>query len=402
MEEVKQILVVDDYFQMLEFLRSVLEFSHHEYQVLAVPSAEEGVLELRRTPFDLVITDVRLPGMSGFDMVRKIKQFNPDIPIIMITAYSTEQGKKEADELGVKRYFKKPLDPDELLAAVHSILYGAKETTEDERVVESEDVLLSTEVRRRLETLRSDTGARFVMLSSLEGQIMFDDGGGQRLDLPTLASGIAESMRTSFQLAQQLESPEPFTIQFQSGQSFDLYFANIGQDYIVSIFFDAQARRGRLGTVWVFAQRAINDLRDLLALNQLVDLPTAPQPDELVLPETAEAEAPTPAAEAVEEPVEAVLETAETTESAEPDDEAVDLESTQEIVPPSLEDIRAFLGIEEPGEAEEVDLDSFWDDALEESGKGKLNSSGMSLEEARKQGLIPTEFDQQGRPKEPD
>jgi hypothetical protein len=203
-------------------------------------------------------------------------------------------------------------------------------------------------------------------------------------------------------LAQQLESPEPFTIQFQSGQSFDLYFANIGQDYIVSIFFDAQARRGRLGTVWVFAQRAINDLRDLLALNQLVDLPTAPQPDELVLPETAEAEAPTPAAEAVEEPVEAVLETAETTESAEPDDEAVDLESTQEIVPPSLEDIRAFLGIEEPGEAEEVDLDSFWDDALEESGKGKLNSSGMSLEEARKQGLIPTEFDQQGRPKEPD
>ncbi|NIP27060.1 MAG: response regulator, partial [Phycisphaerae bacterium] len=52
---------------------------------------------------DLVITDVRLPGMSGFDMVRRIKRFNPDIPVIMITAYSTEQGKKEADELGVKR-----------------------------------------------------------------------------------------------------------------------------------------------------------------------------------------------------------------------------------------------------------------------------------------------------------
>jgi hypothetical protein len=161
-----------------------------------------------------------------------------------------------------------------------------------------------------------------------------------------------------------------------------------------------------LGTVWVFAQRAINDLQDLLALNQLTDLSAAPQPDNLALPETAEAEAPTPAVEAVAEPVEAVLETAETTESAEPDaetdDESVDLESTQEIIPPSLEDIRAFLGLEEPGEAEEVDLDSFWDDALEETGKGKLNSSGMSLEEARQQGLIPTEFDQQGRPKEPD
>ncbi|NIP55326.1 MAG: hypothetical protein GWN61_25285, partial [candidate division Zixibacteria bacterium] len=78
---------------------------------------------------------------------------------------------------------------------------------------------------------------------------------GEELNLTLLASGIAESMQKSFLLAQQLDSQEPFTIQYQSGETFDLYFANIGRDYIVSIFFDAKARRGRLGTVWVFAQR---------------------------------------------------------------------------------------------------------------------------------------------------
>jgi DNA-binding response OmpR family regulator len=397
MEEVKQILVVDDYFQMLEFLRSVLEFSHHEYQVLAVPSAEEGLFELRRTRFDLIITDVRLPGMSGFDLVRKINKLDSEIPIIMITAYSSEQGKREADDLGVRRYFKKPLDPDELLAAVHTLLYGAEE--EEESATESAEVSLSLDVRRRLESLRADTGARYVMLSRSGGQILYDGGAGQALDLPVLAVGIAESMQTSFLLAHHLESPEPFTIQYQVGKKYDLYFANVGQDYIVSLFFDAPARRGRLGTIWVFAQRAINDLQALLANQGTGDTAVEPQLDEIAgLEETAELEQPAQEVEPEAVPsVEAEMEAAETAEAVASAAEIVDAETTAEMKVPSLEAIREFLGIDDPDAAEEVDLDSFWDDALEKSEKPPLNSSGMSLEEARKQGLIPTEFDQPRR-----
>ena len=54
MADVKQILVVDDHFEMLEMLRSMLEISSKDHQVLAVPSAEEGLLELRLTSFDLL------------------------------------------------------------------------------------------------------------------------------------------------------------------------------------------------------------------------------------------------------------------------------------------------------------------------------------------------------------
>ena len=163
------------------------------------------------------------------------------------------------------------------MATVHSILYGT-ELSEVEEVAQSGTVSLPLEVRRRLETLRSDTGARYVMLSDLTGQILVDGGGSQTLNLPTLASSVADSMRTSFQLAEQMDSPEPFTIQYQSGNSFDLYFANVGRDYVVSIFFDAQARRGRLGTVWVFAQRAISDLRALLTEPELDQIPSDNEP----------------------------------------------------------------------------------------------------------------------------
>ncbi|NIU17272.1 MAG: hypothetical protein GWN61_25290, partial [candidate division Zixibacteria bacterium] len=65
-----------------------------------------------------------------------------------------------------------------MLATVHSILYGTEETAEDD-TQQSDEVTLPIEVRRRLETLRSDTGARYIMLSDLAGQILDDGGGGE-------------------------------------------------------------------------------------------------------------------------------------------------------------------------------------------------------------------------------
>jgi hypothetical protein len=153
-----------------------------------------------------------------------------------------------------------------------------------------------------------------------------------------------------------------------------------------------------LGTIWVFAQRAINDLQQLLATQEAAEPAVEPpleaasatatvEEPPLVTVETAEVEAIPEAAPVVEAEMEA----------AEMDGEAADIETTQEMEIPSLDAIREFLGIEAPELVEGIDLDSFWDDALEETGRGPLNSSGMSLEEARKQGLIPTEFDQPGR-----
>ncbi|MBK9051215.1 MAG: response regulator [Chloroflexi bacterium] len=124
MADVKQILVVDDHFEMLEFMRTVLQHSGRDYQVLAVPSAEEGMLELLRTPFDLLITDVRLPGMSGFDLIRRVRRARPELPVIMISGYGIEQGQKEAAALGVVHYFVKPLDSDLLLLTVQRTLFG--------------------------------------------------------------------------------------------------------------------------------------------------------------------------------------------------------------------------------------------------------------------------------------
>lgn len=425
----QRILVVDDHFEMLEFLRSMLEMSNSGYQVLAAPSAEEGLLELRRTvsqqptssgerPVDLLITDVRLPGMSGFDLVRKVRAFRPDMPIMMITAYVSAQGREEANSLGVYRYFEKPLDTDALLAAVHAALSpnGASEAPqldpgetfavgpspngpapgppvpaprEDaiKRPTEKQ-ATADDQIMARLETLLSDTGAVQTLLADKEGVILFRAGEAPGVATERLAQLLARSLSDSFALADELQSTEPFTIQYQAGERADLYSANIGRDHFMALLFDAQARRGRIGTVWVFAQRAIKGLRDLLTLRD------APKEERSAESDTSEAakqatppEPDTTGGEVTEkssddkraEPVEASATPAE-----------VDGKGSGAAEGSAGEEMALFELMDQADAPPETDLDAFWEEAT--AGAGNVNGSGLSFEEAVKRGLLPPEL----------
>lgn len=376
MADEKKILVVDDHFEMLEFLRSMLELSNQDFEVLAVPSAEEGLMELRRVHFDLVITDVRLPGMSGFDLVRRTKSIKSDIPVIMITAYSSSQGKREAEELGVFRYFPKPLDTDEMLSAVHQALYGeaivARQATAVSPTKPTPSAALPERLNKRLELLRNDTGATQLILATVAGEVALKVGNGRVADPGNIIKILAQTIADSFELAQELRSREPFTLQFHAGSQTELYAATVGRDYFLAMFFDVRARRGRIGTVWVFAQRAIKELLELL--------PTQGQP---------------PALEPVAEPVEAETAVPVPTQPfepapAEPEPE-MELDSGEwlDIEP---EDLADLLTSETELLKDTGDLNAFWDEALAES-EANLGSRGLSLEEARRQGLLPTDLD---------
>ena len=425
MADVKQILVVDDHFEMLEFLRSMLELSSRDHQVLGVPSGEEGFLELRRTPFDLVITDVRLPGMSGFELVRQIQTLRPELPIIMITAYSSRQGKREADELGVYRYFEKPLDTEALLAAVHTALYGEEAvlSTGKGRPVESEralDVTVTDEAQARLQTLRSDTGAAQIALAAIAGDVIFSVGEAPDTDVGHLARFVAKNVGNSLQLGQALSSPDPVMIHYLSGDQVDLYSANVGHHFFLMMLFDVGSRRGRIGTIWIFAQRAIKDLRDLLQVEEtgatgeadetvpgaegaeaprsasdLVETPIVDDTDETPARETSAANADVASGEVSDAPVVDVAATETKVEekaAAEGDEDVgADVEVPEDTTPLELTEEDAELAaLFEDSEVPE-DVETFWDEALaEEAGSGATD--GLSLEEARRRGLIPPEF----------
>lgn len=268
MADVKQILVVDDHFEMLEFLRLTLEHSGHDYQVLAVPSAEEGMLELLRTPFDLLITDVRLPGMSGFDLIRRVRRARKELPVIMISGYGVEQGQKEAAALDVVHYFVKPLDSDLLLQTVQRTLFGepdpAPVPAQPAPTTAQLPPELATTFSQRLQMLRNEISATYVALADIRGRVLTESGIGVGLITPDLLMAIAESLRHSQVIASHLNNQDAFTMNYQAGNKVELYAMTIGEGHLLLIFYTAESRRGRVGTVWVFAQRFAKELLPLL------------------------------------------------------------------------------------------------------------------------------------------
>ena len=379
MVDIKQILVVDDTAEMLEFLRSMLQVSNSDHQVVAVPSAEEAEFELRLTNFDLLITDVRLPGKSGFDLVRRAQRIRPEMPVIMITAYLTDQGRQEAEELGVYRYFGKPLDTDSILTAVHHTLYGEPEIVAGLETVAPVmvNVALTDEMEIQLDGLRDKTGA-FGLLLVAGGQVVYESGGHRDLHPDRIATIVNQKMAHSSMLAEELgEGDTTFNLLYQTGARYEMYSVNIGRDYFVTLLFEASERRGRIGTVWIFVQRAA---KDLLKILPELNLETAVAPAEPLSPQV-EATAPPPELTPTEPTL--VVPPPITTPEPEP-------EPKPEPIQLSEEEMVEFAGLFEGEETADatVDLDAFWDSAFDDVDSAGQERGGISLVEAQKMGLV--------------
>ncbi len=114
------ILVVDDAPNTREVLQRNL--AAQGYQVFTAPDLTDAVKTLNSTPIDLVITDLKMPGGSGLDLVRHVRENFKDIEVMMITGYPTIEGAVTAVKTGAEEYLTKPFTDEELLSAVQRVL----------------------------------------------------------------------------------------------------------------------------------------------------------------------------------------------------------------------------------------------------------------------------------------
>ena len=116
-----KILVVDDEVNMLQLFRKVL--TKEGYPVTTVETAEEALRVIGSTLFDLVISDLALPGINGIELFQAIKRDYPHLPFILITAYGTVESAVKAMKLGVYDYICKPFQMDELKMVIKKALH---------------------------------------------------------------------------------------------------------------------------------------------------------------------------------------------------------------------------------------------------------------------------------------
>ena len=115
-----RVLVVDDEETIRELLLKTLALA--DYEVDVAPDGRTAVDRMRIIQYDLLITDLRMPGVDGLNVIREARRLKADIPVIIVTGYSTEASAIEAINLGVQGYLTKPFRVPRVLAAAAKAL----------------------------------------------------------------------------------------------------------------------------------------------------------------------------------------------------------------------------------------------------------------------------------------
>ena len=171
----EKILIIDDEKDILTFLDSIL--TDEGFQVRSALRGEEAIEIFKSDPFDLVITDIRMPGMDGLEVVRQIKQTDKDMEIIILTGHATlEDAIQALRDDGAYDYLKKPLeDIDKLFIAVGEALERRKFCIENKKLVTElrESEKRYREIVEGTDDLiaRVDSEGRFIYLNHMAEKI---------------------------------------------------------------------------------------------------------------------------------------------------------------------------------------------------------------------------------------
>lgn len=117
-----RILIIEDEETLRESLKRVL--LKEGYEVSAAESAEAGQLLMGREGYDVVVTDIILPGVSGMEYLKACRQKSPELIVIIMTAYATIESAVEAIRAGAYEYIVKPVQHEEFKAIIKKALSG--------------------------------------------------------------------------------------------------------------------------------------------------------------------------------------------------------------------------------------------------------------------------------------
>jgi CheY-like chemotaxis protein len=317
-------------------LRLSLELSGREYDVVEATSGEEALQLIDQAPAALVVTDLRLPGISGLELLEAVKRGSPEAAAILITGHPTDEVRSRAEALGVISFLRKPIGTNAFLEAVERTLYP-REEGEPPVEVAAED---RPDMAERLATLRRELGAEAVLLVDDSARVTARAGDLADLDFDAAMPSLVTAFTSGLKISSILGSLLPLNFQYFDGEAHDVYVTNVGAYFALVIAFRGGQGVGQMGSVVHFGRRAADEI--LSALSQL-GVPS--EADET----PAEAEPPR------EEPI--------------PEIPQADLEA-------------ASNGVKKD------EADRFWDEAVLEAKNDQAEGDALTYEQAKKLGLL--------------
>ena len=153
-----QVFIIDDEVQICESIKLILDYEG--YGVDYVNTGEAGIERLRLKDYDVLIVDIQLPGINGFEVLQQVKEINPLLNILVISAFSNIENAVKATKLGAFDFIEKPIDRDKLLISVRNAYKQSsllKENTEMRKAIGEDGNIIgrSPSFKKVLDTVES-------------------------------------------------------------------------------------------------------------------------------------------------------------------------------------------------------------------------------------------------------
>jgi len=355
----RNVLLVDDQRDILRLLHTTLDtLKNPEIKVFESPSGEEALLHSSRYKVDLLITDYKLPGMSGIELMHKIRARHPEAKVVLVTGMTDRKVREEMLNAGALAIFDKPIPLADFLDVVERGLGLVQTIFPPEKTggkVEERHARLSD----LLANFRQDIKAEAVFLLNDRGLIQARTGKLRDDSMEfSLISTLMSIHGASLKVARINHQEALDSYHVFSGGDHDLLFIPVTPLYALLVAGNDLANDARI----------LETINSLLALRTQVEksLKSMGVTGELHLASGKDI----PASTAV--PTQAVKKLTEKAADAHPSPE-----------------MEALLKAATAKKEKANDMDDFWSQAAEKHGSKPANSDVISLEEARKLGLVP-------------
>lgn len=163
----KRLLIVDDDKQIRELL--AFDISHSGYLTDCAQDGEEGLKKALSNEYDLILLDVMMPKMNGYDVCKNIRMVKPNVPILMLTAKGTIEDKTQGFDYGADDYLIKPFDIQEVLLRIRALL----RRSEPKEAKNSKEVLRLGDIQILPDSLEAVVLDKKVKLTPTEFEILY-------------------------------------------------------------------------------------------------------------------------------------------------------------------------------------------------------------------------------------
>jgi CheY-like chemotaxis protein len=376
----KRIVIVDDQIDSTRLLHKNLESLEQDFQINTAFSGEEALLELSSGDVDLLITDFRLPGITGLELMDKFRQTNPEGKVILISGVTDQTIRQKVAQAGASAFFFKPIDIPEFLDAVERALHLVDTILQPELHLYSEELeeeeadheQTRASMTAQISDLRASLDAAAVMLVNEQGQVAARAGDLPDPELetalmPVLMRAFTAGVSISHFLGQHI--PDHF-YSFR-GENYDLFLAPVGESYCL-MALTRPILPQQLGNISDQINKTARSV--LLSLSRLGVLSSA---DKEPLPEPTGEEKTIPAPRRVR---------------PEPGEDPGFVKPSTGALAAAGEDQSLEALFTSTEEAPAQDADAFWDTLPEEDIKPELTSGdSLSYDQAAKLGFAPPE-----------